>query len=293
MTSPEPAPPADPTSYRRRASGLGPWAVVSLCLLCVLAGALVMQLAPSLIPDKPRQTESHASNPLTAWLTPSPESGAAPEPPTAPVIQPAPAPAVGGDLTGVRSRLDRLEQSQARTAEAAATALATAALLEASQTSRRFDGELAQVEALLLDSPDVAALRSLSRTGAPTRQMLAGEFADAATSAVADANKPGPDSGIMQRVRYAVSSIVTIRRVGSVQGKSADAILARAEVHAAAGEVEMALGELATLPAPAQSQPKMREWIERASRRAEVDRRIAAIRAASLRAVNQVLAGAG
>jgi hypothetical protein len=257
----------------------------------VLGGVFLAQLTPALFAPKDGKTESRPANPLSWFSTPEPETVAEPAP--APEAEPAPPPAITGEDPGLRSRVERLERGQMRTADAAATALATALLIEAAQTSRSFRGELSQVEHLLPESPDVVRLRALSAQGAPTRAVLAGEFADAATAAVTDANKPGPEASLMQHVRYVIASIVTVRRVGDVKGKSTDAILARAELHAKAGELEQALTELSALPAPAQNQKDMRAWIDKARARVEIDRRIAGIRAASLKALNDTLAAAG
>lgn len=287
MTSPEPAPPADPTSYRRRGLGVGFWVMMGVCLLCILGGFLFARYVPALFPVEEKST---LSIPVIPFIAPGPEPEAQPAETAAAPAAPPPQTASGGDLAGLKSRVERLEATHSKTAEAAGVALATAALIEASQTSRPFDKELAQVSHLLPQSPDAAALRTLARTGAPTRQVLAAEFSETAGGAIAAAARPGPNAGLMKRIGYAISSVITIRRVGDVKGKAVDAVLARAENSARDGDLETALNELSTLPP--ESRGALSAWISDALQRVEIDRRVANIRDASLRALNDTLAGA-
>jgi hypothetical protein len=287
MTSPEPAPPADPTSYRRRGFGGWTWVVAGLCVLSVAGGIYIARHVPALFPVDEKST---LSIPTIPFIAPGPEPEAPSVETAAAPLAPPPEPVAGGDLAGLKTRVERLEATHSRTAEAAGVALATAALIEASQTSRPFDNELAQVSHLLPQSADVVALRALARTGAATRQVLAAEFSDAASGAIAAAAKPGPDAGLMQRIGYAISSVITIRRVGDVRGRAVDAVLARAETAARDGDLEQALKELSTLPPT--SRQALSDWISDAVARVEIDRRVANIRDASLRAINETLASA-
>ena len=47
--------------------------------------------------------------------------------------------------------------------------------------------------------------------------------------AASAARNPGADADLFARLRYALSSIVSIRHVGSIKGSTPDAILARAQ----------------------------------------------------------------
>ncbi len=252
-----------------------------LCLLCIIGGVFIARVAPRLFPA---DSKSAISLPQVPWITAPAEPAAPPAESAAAPAAPAPVPApAGGDVAGLKARVERLEQGQTAVAQAASTALATAALLEAAQTSRPFSPELSQVEHLLPDSPDVAALRDLARTGAPTRAVLAADYDDAASGAIAAASKPGKNASLLQHMRYAVSSIVTVRRVGDAKGNTADAILARSQRLAEEGDLEGALTELAKLPPAART--AMTPWADRARARVEIDRRLANIRAASLKAL--------
>ena len=259
------------------------------CLLCIAGGIFIARFVPALFPVDEKSTITIPPIPWKSSAAEPVEPAAEPPAITAAVSALTPAP-IGSDLTSLKSRIERLESMQSRTVEAASTALATAALVEAAQTSRPFNSELAQVEHLLPDSADVAALRTLARTGAPTRQVLAADFSDAASSAVAAASKPAANASLVQRIAYAVSSVVTVRRVGSIGGKAADAVLARAELRAQDGDLEQALTELGNLPVSARD--AMKGWMDRARSRVEIDRGLANIRASSLRALNASRAAA-
>ncbi len=71
-----------------------------------------------------------------------------------------------------------------------------------------------------------------------------------------------------------------IRRVGDVPGDGVDALLARAERQLDDGDVDHALRTLEALP-PA-SREAIAPWTARARTRAEIDRRISAVRAQAL-----------
>ncbi len=290
MTSPEPAPPADPTSYRRRGFGFGFWALMVLCLLCIAGGVFIARFVPRLFPA---ESKAVSAQPAVAGKPsgsePAEAAAETPAPPPVAVLPPVTVSGGGADVAGLKARIERLEQGQAATVQAASTALATAALLEAAQTSRPFPTELSQVERLLPESPDVAALRDLAHSGAPTRAILAADYSDAASAAIAAASKPGEKASLLQHIRYAVASIVTVRRVGQAKGKGADAVLARAELQVQGGDLEGALNELSALPPAARE--AMKTWTDRARSRVEIDRRLAAIRAASMRALSVAEAG--
>lgn len=279
--APDPAeitPPHSSEAYVRR-RGLGPWVVVGLCLLSLAAGAALAAFGPHWWPI--RETESALTPPASA-----------PRPLITPAAQPAaPAEAVdttgaAEDVSGLESRVEALETGQERTMEAAAAALASALLAEAASTSRPFEQELAALEQVLPLSPDALALRRLAKSGAPTRSALAVEFDAAAARAAAAAHDPGERGAFFDRVSHALSSIVTIRRVGSTIGDQPDAVLARAERQVDEGDVDGALTTLNALPAPALR--AMAPWRAAAERRAEIDRHVVAIRATALSNLAQV-----
>jgi len=75
--------------------------------------------------------------------------------------------------------------------------------------------------------------------------------------------------------------IITIRRVNNTTGDGADAILTRAQHELEDGDLEAAVADLDKLPPPARA--ALSGWRDRAQRRLEIDRQVAAIRTAAMR----------
>jgi len=266
------SPPDYPGAYvrpRRRGFG-GAW-VLGMCLLSLVLGAALGSYVWSIRPFRNLAPSPVAAAPA-ARLTAETATTAQPEP-AAPAVH-------ASEVTGLESRVQALETSQDRTIDAAAAALASALLAEASETSRPFDRELAALERVLPLSPDATALRRLAQTGAPTRAALAAGFDDAAARASVAARDPGERAGFFDRLGYALANIVTVRRVGSTKGDAPDAVLARAERQVNDGDIDGALATLNALPPKAGA--AMAGWRTGAERRAEIDRHVAAIRATAL-----------
>lgn len=284
-TTPDPAEltaPRDPASYAPpRRGGPGVWAFAAFGVLCVLAGAAIAHFGSGLFPARP-QLAPFADTAPVAREAPAPAHietpGAALADRTA---APPPAPATpSAELAALSERLSVVETENARVSRAAAAALAAAALVEASQTSRPFVEEFAALEAMSPPSPELGAMRRLAETGAPSRAALASAFPDYAARAASASRAPGEDASVLDRVSYALSRVVTLRRVGDVPGNGVDAILARAERQVEDGDVDGALKTLDALP-PA-GREALSPWRTRAERRAEIDRRVGAIRAEAL-----------
>ena len=264
--------PRDPGSYgRRRPVGWIIWALVVFGLACAAGGYFAARFGPGLHLGK--QVDSLTETPPAALL-----AGPAPAPlPT--LDSPAlPVPATAGS-DEISHRMDVLEADRSRLASAAASALAAAALAEASQTSRPFAQEL---QALSASAPsvDIDALAADAERGAPSRAALAASFPDYAARAASAARAPGEGAGALARIGYALSRVVTLRRVGETPGSSVDAVLARAERQVGEGDVVAALATLEALPPSAKD--ALGRWRDRAERRARIDRQIAEIRAQAL-----------
>lgn len=277
--------PADPTVYRRKGLGFGVWLILALCLLCIAAGVVAGLYGSKMFGgDKTATT----GLPAIPWRASDAEPVALATPvANAPDALSSVTLPAAADVASLSTRLDRLEAGQERTVQAASAALATAALVQAAQTSRPFVGELSAVETLLPQAGDVAALRRVAQTGAPTRSALAAEFPAAAAHAIAAARTPGEDAGVIDRIRHALGSIVTIRRTDYVKGDGPHAILARAEAMTREGDIEGALAELDALSPAARD--ALSAWRTKAERRAEVDRRVSNIREASMRSLKENL----
>ncbi len=253
-----------PTAARgRRLLSPGFWLMLAFCALCLLAAVAVVTLGPRFAP---RQT---AAAPATVATPPVPPAFAPPAGPPAALAAPP------ADVSDLADRVSRLEGDQAGERAAAASALAAAALSEAAAQPRPFGPELVAVARLLPDSADLAALAPLARQGAPTRAALAAELSALAAQASVAARAPGKGASFMDQMAYAVARVVSVRRVDG-KGAGADAVLARAERRAIDGDTEGASALIDSLGA--QAQASLASWRERAGRRIEIDRHIAALR---------------
>lgn len=269
--------PLDPAAYRARPL-MGPmfWAMIALTLVAVIAGVVVVSmwnLAPRL-----KAVEAQSRAPLALARAEDPAPAARP----AAFVPPPLSPEAGasGDLSALSQRVAALEAQQARTAQAAAAALAGAALVEASQTSRPFPEELAALQAAAPASGELRALHRLAEHGAPSRAALTASFPDYAARAASASRAPGDDAGLGARIAYALTRVVTLRRVGDVPGDGVDATLARAERLIEDGDIDEALRVLDALP-PA-GREALADWRGRAERRAEIDRQVATLRLRAL-----------
>ncbi|MBU4434123.1 MAG: hypothetical protein KKC14_06900 [Alphaproteobacteria bacterium] len=276
--------PSDPALYARRRPGLGAgfWAVTALCVVCVILGGLVVHFSAPWF-----SIRREGSAPLQAAASATPPSARLPIGSPLPVDAASPA-EIGSsvEIAQLETRIAALETGQRGVLDAAAAALAAASLAEAAQTSGPFDEELASLERVLPNSPDLRALARLAQAGAPTRAGLATEFEALAGRAATAARNPGEDADLLARIRYALSSVVSIRQIGSTRGTTPDAKLALAQGLLNEGDIEGAVRTLDTLPDPARV--VLAAWLAAAERRVEVDRHVAAIRADALAGLAQV-----
>jgi hypothetical protein len=273
--------PRDPTLYRRRRLlGPGFWALIAFGIVCVAAGAVLARFGPTWFSRT--RTPPAIQQPVID-PTPSPPAGQPLR--GAPSLAAVPPPA-SEDVAQLEGRVAVLETGQQRALDAAGAALAAATLADAARTARPFAEELASLERVLPLSPDLRALARLAQDGAPTRAGLADEFETLAGRAAVAARDPGRNADFLARLRHALSSIVSIRQVGSTQGQSPDAVLGRAQKLSNEGDIEGALATVERLPPAAQA--VLSPWRAAAERRVEVDRHIAAIRADALAGLVQV-----
>ena len=274
---PEASAPADPAGYRPKPLLSATfWAMVAFAVLCVLGGVAIASFGPRWLAVRSAPGAATERPPAAEPATP---------PASAPVAAPAAAPAgeASSDLARLDARVARLETQQAHASQAAAAALAASVVVAASQGSGPFAEDLAAFRAIALPSPELQALERLAQTGAPSRIALAAGFPDYAARAASAARAPGDKAGLGDRIVYALSRIVSLRRVGDVPGDGVDALLARADRQVEDGDLDRALRTLDRLPPSARE--AMAPWRARAERRAEIDRNAEALRARALQAL--------
>lgn len=275
--------PRDPALYgRRRLLGPGFWALIAFGILCVAAGAALARFGPTWFSgSKPPPAVQQPAGSATPSFQAGPSQPLYGAPNGAAVPPPA-----SEDVAQLEGRVAVLEAGQQRALDAAGAGLAAATLADAARTARPFADELAGLERVLPLSPDLRGLARLAQVGAPTRAGLADEFETLAGRVAVAARDPGRNADFLARLRHALSSIVSIRQVGTTQGATPDAVLARAQRLLNEGDIESALTTLESLPAPAQI--VLAPWRAAAERRVEIDRHIAAIRADALAGLVQV-----
>ena len=182
-------------------------------------------------------------------------------------------------LAGLGGRIDALNSGERSQLErGVGLVLAAAALRDATGRYAAYAGELAVVRELaagvaaLNEAPVVAALAELdgsSRTGVPTVAVLAEQFDGFAGAIVRAANRDD-DAGWVAQTIDRVSSVVTVRRVGDVDGATVEARVARAELRLAAGDLTAAVAELAEMTGAAADAAA--PWLDKAAARLAVDR---------------------
>ena len=129
-----------------------------------------------------------------------------------------------------------------------ARAIAAAGLKSAIDRGGSFMSELEAFASVAPDDPAVPELRDMAASGVPSRSSLIEGFPDAATRAIAAAEPGDPDAGLVDRLMSSAMSVVKVRKVGDVEGDSAEAIAARAETRLMNGDLEAALAEWNALP---------------------------------------------
>ena len=132
-------------------------------------------------------------------------------------------------------------------------------------------------------------LIDLSNTlGAWTYLLVAG-LAFLETGAFVGLIAPGETAGLWARIQATLSRIVMVRRVADTAGGGVDAVLARAERQLNDGDVDHALRTLEGLSPAARE--AIDPWLVRARNRAEIDRRVSAVRAQALEDLARISRG--
>jgi hypothetical protein len=247
------------------------WLAMFLALISILVAAFFV-VGPRLMPQRgPSNAATIAggdSGAVSSSAAPAQVMGAGS--PAAPTIATHPAPA---ELYGLQSRVANLEIRQAKILDAATEALAVASLSRAADQSQPF-GQTLSAFARALPGAETATLTPLALQGAPTRTELARSLDDLAARLAAEARAPVQGSSLPARLAYALSRLVSIRQVNPA-GTGPDAIIARAEIAANAGDIEGALSFLSRLPASTNA--SLASWRESARRRVAMDQAIAGL----------------
>jgi len=244
---------------------------VVLALILLMAAALLV-IGPRLmarrggLPTQPSTPKAPGA--VTSGDVPAQAAGASL--PVPPVLAATPA---TSDMAGLQSRIGTLEARQARILDAATEALAAATLSRAADQSQPF-GQALSAFAKALPNTATATLTPLALQGAPTRMELARSLDDLAARVAAEARAPADGASLPARFAYALSRLVSIRQVNPA-GSGPDAVIARAEIAANAGDIEGAVNLLSRLPPSTKA--ALAPWRESARRRIAIDQSIAGL----------------
>jgi uroporphyrinogen-III synthase len=207
-------------------------------------------------------------------------------------------------LGGLAQRVDALDKAQAdesKTAGAAAVTLATSQLAGALATGRPFNAELKALSDVAAGDRDLAAklaeitapLAQLADKGVPTLVDLKGRFPAVARS-IADAESQealasaagSPEAGgWFDRLLGRVSSLVSVRPVGNVEGERPVARVARAETRLDADDLAGAVNEMKGLAGATAAVAA--DWLAAAEARIAADQAAIALQTAAAARLNR------
>jgi hypothetical protein len=165
-------------------------------------------------------------------------------------------------------RIDAAEQKLAEPRDdvAMARAVAATALKTAIDRGGPYLAELEAYVSVSPDDPAVAPLREHAPTGVVSRADLVRQFEPVADDMIEAVHRPAGEQGIVDRLLASASSVITVRPVGSVEGDSPEAIVARIENKLQNGDLKGAQIEWQALPEAARNAG--------AAFKAELDQRI-------------------
>ncbi len=187
--------------------------------------------------------------------------------------------AAEGSLAALRkdfdTRVGTLEREDTSVAlQRAATALALANLVRASDAGTPFAREFSSLRALMPDSGEVRDLARYAASGAPSEAVLADRFSQTASEAIA-AERAAHAGGWLGRVWANIANLVVIRRVGETKGRDTQSRLARAGALLKAHDLAAAIVEMHALSGPAARAAA--PWLAQAEARLAVDRDMRAL----------------
>jgi hypothetical protein len=192
------------------------------------------------------------------------------------------------DVTAAEARIAHLETMNAgETLHRAAAVLALANLSNAAAEGRPFTVELDALAAAQPGDAAVASLRPWAATGVPTTNILRARFPNAARAAL-DISRSAVASDFLSRLWANLESLISIRRVGDVQGTDPEARLARAQVRVDAGDLAGAVVEVGQVPPP--SAAALASWLRDARNRVALDRTLAQLNARVVRSLTSAAA---
>ena len=134
-----------------------------------------------------------------------------------------------------------------------ARAVAASALKTAIDRGGPYLAELEAFASVAPDDPSVAGLRENAAVGVSSRSDLVRDFQTAADAILDAVHQPEGDQGIFNRLMSSAASAIRVRPVGTVEGDSPEAVVARIETRLQDGDFKGALIEWQALPEKGQA----------------------------------------
>jgi hypothetical protein len=192
-------------------------------------------------------------------------------------------------VTALQARIEQVEdavrqgaQEQRRTGQGHGLVLAVGQLRQTVLAGRPYGPPLAAVAALAKGDQGLSAAIGTLSTGAKmgiaTERALSDQFPSVARAVLRAEGSAG--DGFLQRTWQRLSALVTVRRIGEVEGEEIDAVLARTERRLASGNLAAAVEMMANLAGPAGD--AARAWLERAQGRLAAEDALAALQSRAI-----------
>lgn len=182
------------------------------------------------------------------------------------------------EIAAFEERMVALEKAPVSARRTAALVIAVGQLRGAVSAGRPYASELDGLQAIAaplgdgrLDSA-IVALEARSLAGVPTVDDLRQRFSSLAARLVR-ADALGPDPGWVDKTLDRLSSVVSVRRIGEIEGASVEAKVARAEARLADGNLEGAVASLTDLQGAVSL--ALEVWLGDARARLAADRALA------------------
>ncbi|KAB2850580.1 MAG: hypothetical protein F9K44_04420 [Hyphomicrobiaceae bacterium] len=180
-----------------------------------------------------------------------------------------------GEIDQRLASVVRAETERQTSAQRILVALELGNLKRALDAGRPFAQELAQVERVAKGKIDLAPLKPQADKGVPTIAALQAKFSDVVAQ-VLDAEQTSKQGSVVDSLLASAKSVVQIRRIGAnVEGNTPEAVLARAEAHLKAGNLEQANKEMQSLKPELKAAAK--GWLGQLEARLAVDRALKGI----------------
>lgn len=177
--------------------------------------------------------------------------------------------ALKSGVAALETRLARMEsQDTAGLMRRAASVLALADLVRASEGEQPFANELDALRALVPASPEIADLSRYAKRGTPAVTALAQRFSRDIDFILA-AERAARARNWTERAWLDLVNLVSVRRVGNIPGHDTEARVARAEFALKNGDLAAAVAEVRSLDAPARAAAA--SWLKDAEARLAVN----------------------